>query len=245
MITSINGVSQVRQGQLLKPRLDKDGRLRASICAPDMSRDMHISRLVLMAFIGPAPEGTEGCHNDGDVSNNHYTNLRWDTHEENCRDIIRHGRSSWKNKERCPRNHLLKEPNLVVSQFKRDGHRSCQACDWAKSAIQSIFTWNNIKQPCPYSFETLADAYYAKIMNLPINPFVQLPRTHKERTHCKYEHILMKPNLVIRQLTKNNKRICLACQRAFTVKHNALARGEVINFRAVADKFYDEIMRTM
>src|SRR5690625_5937469 len=28
-----------------------------------------VHRLVLMAFVGPPPEGTEGCHNDGDASN--------------------------------------------------------------------------------------------------------------------------------------------------------------------------------
>jgi HNH endonuclease len=47
--------------------------------------------LVLEAFVGPRPRGLEGCHNDGDGSNNHLSNLRWDTRSENILDRFRHG----------------------------------------------------------------------------------------------------------------------------------------------------------
>ena len=50
-----------------------------------------IHRLVLEAFIGPCPEGMEGCHNDGDNQNNHLENLRWDTSKNNHADKIKHG----------------------------------------------------------------------------------------------------------------------------------------------------------
>jgi len=50
-----------------------------------------VHRLVLEAFIGPAPKGTICCHNDGDPTNNRLENLRWDTHSSNTRDAIRHG----------------------------------------------------------------------------------------------------------------------------------------------------------
>jgi hypothetical protein len=48
-------------------------------------------RLVLTAFVGPCPIGMEGCHWDGDTSNNHLDNLRWDYHENNEKDKLRHG----------------------------------------------------------------------------------------------------------------------------------------------------------
>lgn len=35
--------------------------------------------------------GVEVCHNDGNPSNNHYTNLRWDTHQNNQLDMRKHG----------------------------------------------------------------------------------------------------------------------------------------------------------
>jgi hypothetical protein len=51
----------------------------------------YVHRLVLKAFVGPCPEGMEGCHWDGDACNNKLDNLRWATHAENVEDSIRHG----------------------------------------------------------------------------------------------------------------------------------------------------------
>ncbi len=49
-----------------------------------------VHRLVLEMFIGPCPEGREGCHYDGDSHNNRMSNLRWGTKEENSADLRRH-----------------------------------------------------------------------------------------------------------------------------------------------------------
>ena len=35
--------------------------------------------------------GMEACHNDGNPSNNHKDNLRWDTKKANAQDAIKHG----------------------------------------------------------------------------------------------------------------------------------------------------------
>ncbi len=48
-------------------------------------------RMVLETFRGPAPPGTEGCHDDGQPFRNVLSNLRWDTHKANTADSIRHG----------------------------------------------------------------------------------------------------------------------------------------------------------
>lgn len=50
-----------------------------------------IHRLVLEAFVGPAPAGHIACHADGSKRNNRLTNLRWDTPSANDRDRERHG----------------------------------------------------------------------------------------------------------------------------------------------------------
>lgn len=52
-------------------------------------RELH--RLVLEAFVGPCPDGLEGCHQDGDKKNNKLDNLRWDTRQGNFEDNISNG----------------------------------------------------------------------------------------------------------------------------------------------------------
>jgi hypothetical protein len=47
--------------------------------------------LVLEAFRGYRPKGTEGCHEDDDVNNNNLDNLRWDTPKNNKIDAKRNG----------------------------------------------------------------------------------------------------------------------------------------------------------
>lgn len=51
----------------------------------------YIHRLVLEAFTGPCPDGHEGCHRDGDSTNNRLSNLRWGTSVENKADCRSHG----------------------------------------------------------------------------------------------------------------------------------------------------------
>lgn len=52
-------------------------------------RRKYVHALVLEAFVGPRPEGMEGCHfPDPDKSNNHVSNLVWDTHQNNERHYV-------------------------------------------------------------------------------------------------------------------------------------------------------------
>lgn len=57
-------------------------------------RTFGVHRLVLLAFVGPCPEGMEGCHNDGNPHNNALSNLRWDSDKANQADRERHGRTA-------------------------------------------------------------------------------------------------------------------------------------------------------
>lgn len=62
-----------------------------------LSRDgrphrMTLHSIVARAFIGESPApGMQVCHIDGDKTNNHFTNLRWDTAKANSEDRVRHG----------------------------------------------------------------------------------------------------------------------------------------------------------
>lgn len=78
-------------GYALKPRVNVSGHRRVAL-QPGF-KNMMVHRLVLGAFVGPCPEGMEGCHNDGDPSNNALSNLRWDTRSANQLDRT----DGWKN----------------------------------------------------------------------------------------------------------------------------------------------------
>lgn len=78
-----------------------------------------VHRLVLMAFIGPCPDGCEAAHKDNVKANNRLTNLEWKTHVDNIKDKIRHGTAQVG--ERNPSSTLKCEDVKAIRQFKSDG----------------------------------------------------------------------------------------------------------------------------
>lgn len=91
---SDRGVVQSRKltgWKTLRQDVDSRGRARVTLCQGSVPHRYLVSRLVLMAFVGPCPEGQEACHNDGDNRNDCLSNLRWDTHSANLLDRRRHG----------------------------------------------------------------------------------------------------------------------------------------------------------
>lgn len=85
---------------------------------------LKIHRLVLLAFVGPAPEGMVTCHNDGNPTNNRLDNLRWDTPSANMVDRVKHGTDPEARKTHCKRGHPFDEKNTVW----REGRRNCREC---------------------------------------------------------------------------------------------------------------------
>ena len=99
----------------LQVQLWKDGR----------AKTLTVHSIVLTAFKGAAPPGTEGCHNDGNKLHCHLTNLRWDTRSANHRDTIRHGTHHQVLKTHCPQNHAYTRDNTYLTSR---GHRLCRTC---------------------------------------------------------------------------------------------------------------------
>jgi hypothetical protein len=54
--------------------------------------NQRVDHMVLEAFVGPRPDGTECCHSNDIQSDNRLSNLRWATHRENCADRSLNGR---------------------------------------------------------------------------------------------------------------------------------------------------------
>lgn len=54
-------------------------------------RKLWVHHAVLLAYVGPRPDGQECRHLDGNPRHNHAANLAWGTRLENMRDKDRHG----------------------------------------------------------------------------------------------------------------------------------------------------------
>lgn len=76
-----------RVGHILSPRPNDTGYL--TVVIGNKPRKVHA--LVLETFVGPRPLKHDGCHNDGDRTNNALPNLRWATRAENMADARAHG----------------------------------------------------------------------------------------------------------------------------------------------------------
>lgn len=76
---------------ILAQLTDSISRKTVSLWKSGKEKRHKVHHLVLVAFRGICPKGMEACHNDGNASNNHIGNLRWDTHISNCQDRKKHG----------------------------------------------------------------------------------------------------------------------------------------------------------
>lgn len=95
----------------LKQYVTKSGHSYVALTRQNRKRNLFVHRAVLMAYVGPCPEGLEACHNDGDPSNNTVGNLRWDTHSANTFDKVRHGRHPMAKKTHCIHGHPFTPEN--------------------------------------------------------------------------------------------------------------------------------------
>ena len=117
--------------RIMKVRIAKDGYPVVSLAPGDGSkaRWFRLHRLVLLAFVGPCPEGMEGRHRDGNPLHCALTNLSWSTHGENLRDKRSHGTDHNIVKTHCSRNHPLSGENLRIRTNRGWIERQCRACD--------------------------------------------------------------------------------------------------------------------
>ena len=90
--STANGAPAWYEGRLLSASRLKNGYMQVSLSRPGERCYAYVHKLVLLAFEGPPPDGTEVCHADGTRDNNSLSNLRYGTRSENARDRIAHGR---------------------------------------------------------------------------------------------------------------------------------------------------------
>lgn len=76
------------KGRILRPARCASGHWSTPL-GRGSGKFVHV--LVMLAFVGPPPEGHEVAHNDGDPSNNSLSNLRYATRSGNMLDKVHHG----------------------------------------------------------------------------------------------------------------------------------------------------------
>jgi hypothetical protein len=80
-----------RNGRVLRTLRASTGHLYVTLSKHSNKRQVAVHRIVLCAFVGPAPSGTEARHYpDRDPANNRLENLSWTTRTVNVRDRIEH-----------------------------------------------------------------------------------------------------------------------------------------------------------
>ena len=112
-------------GHFLKAK-DNGTALQVNLSNGSKSRVHNIGAIKLMTFVGPRPNGMETCHNDGDYTNNHLDNVRWDTKLNNEADKIAHD------------THQLGEQNHQHKLTETDVHEIRRLLRWGGYTQRSI-----------------------------------------------------------------------------------------------------------
>lgn len=153
-VETSNGRVHRYRGRELAKAPQKTGYLKTRLYSKGKSSNFWIHRLVLEAFIGECPEGMETRHLDGNPTNNQPSNLKWGTSQENKWDTVAMGNHQCSNRTHCPRQHPLKEPNLVRAKVLI-GERMCKACGWARDTLRRAGEHKNERK-----MQELSDARY-------------------------------------------------------------------------------------
>lgn len=87
----VDPIGRLFRGKELSPFTTAKGYRKIHLRVDGKVRVETISRLVLEAFVGPAPDGHAAAHRNGKPGDDRLSNLRWATYAENEADKKAHG----------------------------------------------------------------------------------------------------------------------------------------------------------
>jgi hypothetical protein len=93
MVTDDGRVYSKADKKFMKQFTTSKGYKRVCLWDGKKPNTRFVHTLVLEAFFGLRPKGTQCGHLDGDPANNHISNLKWVTPKENGEHRIAHGKS--------------------------------------------------------------------------------------------------------------------------------------------------------
>jgi len=129
-------------GRILKPSKMDNDYLYVGLRKNGIKKSCRVHRLVLIAFRGSSPEGTEASHLDGDSINNHLSNLIWESHSNN----LKRAKKGWN-------NHAAKlteidiptiRSRIASGETQREVAKSFRVSQGAISCIIRRKTWGHI-----------------------------------------------------------------------------------------------------
>lgn len=151
-VTRSNGrTHRVRSKILAQSDLPK-GHRKITLRREGTPRTHLVHRLVLEAFVGPAPIGTQCRHLNDIPSDNSLANLAWGLSSENQLDAVKNGKHYLASLTECKRGHSFNSENLVLTKA---GRRVCRACRREHDASR--------REGRPFNSEA-ADARYQDIL---------------------------------------------------------------------------------
>lgn len=111
-------------GSLVKPIIGSRGYYVVNLTRSGLRKQVFLHKMVLEAFLGPRPEGMQGCHNDGNPLNCIFENLRWDTPSGNHKDKRLHG--TWQVGEKANNSKFTSD---VIFDIRKNGLTAKQASE--------------------------------------------------------------------------------------------------------------------
>lgn len=82
---------RVKEEKIIATQKQNGGYIIAHLHIDNVRKARTVHSLVATTFLGPRPQGSDVCHNDGNRTNNGLTNLRYATRKENQKDRLEHG----------------------------------------------------------------------------------------------------------------------------------------------------------
>ena len=144
IVLSFKGPNWERKGPLvIKHSLDKNGYHKIGLNKNGKMHNKAIHRLVLETFMCKCPKGMQGCHNNGDKSDNRIENLRWDTAKNNSADRISHGNQVSGENQHSAKLNVTKVKEIKILLKTESGSSIARKYGVSKQAISFIKTGRN------------------------------------------------------------------------------------------------------
>lgn len=144
---------------------DRNGYKRVTLSREGVKTNHLVHHLVLEAFVGPRPGGTECRHLNGQPGDSRLVNLQWGTPSENAYDKVRHGTHHAAAKTHCKRGHEFTPENTIRNGPTGRGCRTCnneRAAAWYEKNKRTGLPQNAAKTHCKRGHEFTPENTYSR-----------------------------------------------------------------------------------